>query len=352
MYNGAKHRDFNYETPVRMTKDIELMLLDYFTGTLPEDDRSEVEQWICESAENRRAAERICSLVQTSERIRQLNSADVDAALRGTRRRVDAMRRRRFCAAFGRVAAVLLIPVAVAGGIFAWKYFNPGECEMVQIRTTTGMTSSATLPDGTAVWLNSNSTLKYPTRFNGSVRRVNLTGEGYFDVVKTGRKFIVDAGAVNVEVLGTKFNVEAYEGNAEVKTTLESGRIRLCCQGMDGRTQVKEVSPGERCCYNTTTGCLRSGRVNTSCVTSWREGRILLCNTTLADALETVGNRYNVEFLVKNRALLDNRYTGVFTDQRLEVVLEHFRKTTDIHFDPVSGTDSASVSGRQKIIVY
>ena len=88
-------------------------------------------------------------------------------------------------------------------------------------------------------------------------------------------------------------------------------------------------------------------------VTAWKDGKTVLDNTSLVEALRAIGNRFNVEFLVRNEALLDNRYTGTFSGQTLEVVLEHFKRTTNIHFDSdFKGTDSDNVSGRQVIIVY
>ncbi len=87
------------------------------------------------------------------------------------------------------------------------------------------------LPDGSRVWLNSSSSLKYPTAFNSKIREVELTGEGYFEITENKEKpFVVKANKIDVKVLGTAFNVNAYEDEPELATTLVQGSVRVPTQ--------------------------------------------------------------------------------------------------------------------------
>ena len=336
---------------MKIGNNLDLILSDYFRGALTPEMAAKVEEWIGESQENRAIA-RQASVLYCGNYMETVDGLDAEASLASALRSIRPSRRKRFAAAYRHFAAFLSLPLLLTAALFAWKYYSPGECEMTRIHTTTGMVSETTLPDGTVVWLNSNSVLSYPTHFNSKTRKVKLEGEGFFDVTKTGQNFVVEAGSVSIEVLGTKFDVSAYPGNPEIRATLVSGSIRMSYEDKTGTCRTVDVSPGQRYSYNCESDRLKCDEVNTNCLTSWKEGKIWLSNTPLADALEAIGNRYNVEFLVRNDDLYVNRYSGVFTDQRLDVVMEHFRKTTNIRFEELSDSIPETVHGRQKILVY
>lgn len=146
-----------------------------------------------------------------------------------------------------RAAAILFIPLLT---LFIWQNWkgDTGEvAEMMEVKTSPGMTTSLTLPDGTIVYLNSESSLSYPSRFNGDFRKVTLSGEAYFEVAKDPeKKFILSTTHQSqIEVLGTCFNVEAYEQNTEVITTLIEGKVDFMFEKDAG---VKHVflSPREK----------------------------------------------------------------------------------------------------------
>ncbi len=285
-----------------------------------------------------------------SDFVKTAESVDTEAALEKMHARIRASRRSRAFRRIANVAAVLLLPAFIAAGYFAFEYFHVDESEYVEMKTTAGMTASVTLPDGSTVWLNSNSSLRYPSRFNGGVREVSLDGEGYFKVsADTDRKFIVHTEAMQVEVFGTEFNVDAYRAkDRDVRTTLVSGKVQVRYDDARKNSHVVKMAPGQMLSFNPDTRGMMISEVNHSVVSSWKDGRIVLQNTTLEDALRMIENRYHVKFDIENVELLDNRYTGQFTGQRLDVVLEHFRRTTDMRF--VRG--DVDDEGMETIMVY
>lgn len=335
-------------------KEIEALLPKYAAGLVSTSEGQEIDKWICLDAVNRSKAERYLRLEYLQSEADAMDGADTDHALRALHGR---MRRERSGRAFSTIklaAALFSIPLLIATAWLAAELFHTSQLPPVEIRSTAGMTSQTTLPDGTHVWLNSNSSIQYPVRF-GRIREVNINGEAYFDVARRdGQKFLVHAGPATIEVTGTQFNVESYcEHSSEIRTTLLSGSVLFHVTDAAGAVKSIRMKPGEQLIYNAGSKSLSRRLADGAIETAWKDGMIILDNTSLEDALRAIGNRFNVEFMVRNEALLSNRYTGIFTGQTLEVVLEHFKRTTKIHFDAdLKGADPDNVSGRQIIIVH
>ena len=326
----------------------------YARGEVSPQEGRMLDEWICQSAANRKKAEQYFRIEQLYSLAEASEKTDTDSALRALHSR---MRRSRTLNAAGWIklaAAILSVPLLISTIWLSVQLSKADALPPVQIKSTVGMTTSTTLPDGTRVWLNSNSSLCYPVRF-GNTREVTLDGEAFFEVAKdNGRRFLVNAGKLQIEVTGTQFDVEAYSDRGpEVRTTLVSGSVKLHCPDASGYIHTVPICPGEQLCYNSETFRLSRHVSDPALTTAWKDGKILLDNTSLEDALRVIGNRFNVEFMVRNQSLLANRYTGAFSGQTLEVVLEHFKRTTRIHFDTsLKGADPDIISGRQIIIVY
>ncbi|MBQ4202023.1 MAG: FecR domain-containing protein [Bacteroidales bacterium] len=326
----------------------------YARGEVSPQEGRMLDEWICQSAANRKKAEQYFRIEQLYSLAEASEKTDTDSALRALHSR---MRRSRTLNAAGWIklaAAILSVPLLISTIWLSVQLSKADALPPVQIKSTVGMTTSTTLPDGTRVWLNSNSSLCYPVRF-GNTREVTLDGEAFFEVAKdNGRRFLVNAGKLQIEVTGTQFDVEAYSDRGpEVRTTLVSGSVKLHCPDASGYIHTVPICPGEQLCYNSETFRLSRHVSDPALTTAWKDGKIILDNTSLEDALRVIGNRFNVEFMVRNQSLLANRYTGAFSSQTLEVVLEHFKRTTRIHFDTsLKGADPDIISGRQIIIVY
>ena len=231
----------------------------------------------------------------------------------------------------------------------AWALIHVGRefNSMVEIHSTTGMVSCVTLPDNTRVWLNSDSYLRYPARF-GKERRVTLFGEGYFDVAKDpDHKFVVEARTVEIEVYGTEFNVEAYDNDC-IRTTLVSGRVGVKYDDRFHHRQLVRMMPGQQAIYDTRTRFMYLNGADVTCNTSWKEGKIVLNNTSFEDALRLIGNKYNVQFRIKNDRLRNNKFTGTFSNQSLDVILKYFNISSNINFRRIDEkqTDGSDPAGR------
>lgn len=158
------------------------------------------------------------------------------------------------------------------------------------------------LDDGTEVWLNAESILRYPTHFDGDERVVELLGEGYFEVKQDPKRpFIVRTAQVDTRVLGTEFNVQAYE-NQPVNVTLVEGRVAVK-EKVGGEVILK---PGENA--NLTNGVLSVEKVDVQLYTSWKEGFFYYEDVRLEDLLSELGRWYDFTVFFQNPEARDYRF--------------------------------------------
>lgn len=186
-----------------------------------------------------------------------------------------------------------------------------------------------TLPDGTKVWLNSDSELTFPMDFIGDTRKVSVKGEVYFEVKPDKEHpFIVSAKEVEIEVLGTKFNVSAYGEDAQVVTTLTHGAVNV---GL-GEASAK-LQPGEQAVVNLEHGKIIKKQVETDMYVSWINGVFEYENMTLEDIVVQLSRWYDVDFIFSAPEFKERRFTGVVRKyDLLNDVLKIIEKTTNVSF--------------------
>lgn len=188
------------------------------------------------------------------------------------------------------------------------KYAGEGAGEEVlyhTLRIPRGGEFAVELADGTRVRLNSDSELRYPVRFGGGERRVYLSGEGYFEVVRDERRpFVVEACGTEVEVLGTTFNVCAYAEEAEVATTLVEGAVRFSA----GEGSV-DLLPGEQGVADDG-GKVEKREVDVYAYVAWQKGQFVFRHRTLEDVMRVVCRWYNVEAVFEDEGSKGVYLTG------------------------------------------
>lgn len=193
------------------------------------------------------------------------------------------------------------------------------------------------LADGTKVWLNSASRLIYPQSFMGKERRVVLSGEAFFDVTHDAeRPFVVETSRMNVKVLGTRFNVNDYDDNEEVSTTLVNGSVEI----VSGDQQAFRLVPGEQA-YGKENE-LEKREVNVRLYTSWIDGKFLFNNTELEEIAKQISRWYDVEIFFSSESVKKVRFTGAIVKLKpLEDLVRMIESTSQVRF---------SVKGRTIVI--
>jgi hypothetical protein len=173
------------------------------------------------------------------------------------------------------------------------------------IRTPNGGEYAVVLDDGTKVWLNAASSLYYPVRFTGKERRVTLTGEAYFKVAKNpARPFIVDVNGMNVQALGTGFNINADADESVIQTTLLEGSVKVSTPASAGNTSLL-LSPGQQARLTKKNQLTLGKDIDTEEITAWKDGYFHFESADLKTILRQFARWYDVEIIyegeIKNR---------------------------------------------------
>lgn len=240
--------------------------------------------------------------------------------------------RSRFIQVYTRVAAILLVPVLFAA---LWHFLKPEPvAEQLADRTVTssiyapmGSRVSFTLPDGTSGFLNSGSTLTYSIPFANN-RSVDLQGEAWFDVVHDERHpFEIGAGTSAVRVLGTSFNVSAYENENYIEIVLAEGSIEFRA---NHSSSYILLIPDERMVYNGES--INIEKTDPSKYKGWTEGKLIFRGDNMADVARRLERWYNIEVEVADVTLNDYIFRATFDDDSLNEVLRLLSMTSPIHY--------------------
>jgi len=188
------------------------------------------------------------------------------------------------------------------------------------------------LSDGTQVWLNSESRLKFPVQFAKNRREVILEGEAFFEVTKNPEApFIVKTGPMNVEVLGTSFNVSAYKDEASIQTTLVEGKVRV--SSTFGQSQEQVLKPNEQAVFNKSNNQIEIIEVNAALYACWREGVFVFDEDNLEDILKKLSRWYDLNVFFKSEEVRAYQFSGKLPRfKNCNELLEMIEKTTDVQF--------------------
>ncbi len=186
------------------------------------------------------------------------------------------------------------------------------------------------LADGTRVFLNAATILRYPVVFDDEVRRVQLEGEAYFEVAKdSGRPFVVETTGMEVKVYGTSFNINTLRIN-EIQTVLVEGSISICSVAA-GREY--RMCPGQLARWDKISSSVKLQEVDVSLYTAWKEGVFRFSRERLEEILGILANWYDVEVLYQNQEIKDLHFSGYMERyERIETILKALEEATGVHF--------------------
>jgi hypothetical protein len=218
---------------------------------------------------------------------------------------------------------------------------DSNKLEYNELYVPKGRVFSLKLSDGTEVWLNSESYIKYPVKFSRDRREVILSGEAYFDVKKdTERQFVVRTSGYSVNVLGTAFNVRAYENDEAISTTLVEGAVSLNTD----KTSEFKISPGEQFSLEKSSGTISVSKVDVHLYTSWIDNQLIIRSNTLLDIFKVLQRRYDVDVFFSDEAAKYEQYSGeVPLNDNLNVILDQISKVSEIEFQ---------IEGRLVVVRY
>lgn len=291
---------------------MEELLQRYIRGEVSDEERRRIAQWLNENPANMReflAMRKLydISLWQTKPKEK-------------TTHKKLLLPIRRIVIEVLKTAAILLI------GFFAIKQFmlqEPEEIQMQTIHVPTGQRAELTLTDGTHVWLNSRSTLKFPERFSANTRNVELDGEGYFSVHHDPKRpFTVQTGKYAIHVLGTEFNVKAYHNSPLFETALLKGRVEISSPDMPQQLRLKpnEIATADH-------GVLKTSLIPNYNYFKWKEGLFCFEDESIQSLIEKLELYYDIQIDVQRSSLLQYRYSGKF---RIKDGIDHVLKVLQL----------------------
>jgi transmembrane sensor len=244
-----------------------------------------------------------------------------------------------------RIAAILIVAV---GGFYIFQTFNRGAVSSAtnEIVTKKGSSSKIKLPDGTQVWLNSDSKLSYAENFTGNLREVKLTGEAFFDVTHdSARPFIIHTDKINIKVLGTAFNVKSYPQDETEETTLIRGKIEVTFNGRPSEKLILKpkdkliVRNNQAELLNTNSAIPKMELKSLSMVkdsivaeTAWLNNTLTFANQDLQAIAHMLERRFDVRIDFKDDEVKQFPYTGTYETESLEKILEFLQLSKPFHF--------------------
>lgn len=263
--------------------------------------------------------------------LKEIDTIDVDAAYRKTRHQIRINKRHSLFMAVQRYAALFALPLLLSSLLLGYLYFRPQQVEVryAEAKASAGGVLRYELPDGSVVWLNSGSKLRYPITFNRQRREVTLSGEGYFAVHHNPKQpfDVTTPDGLTVQVLGTKFNVNAYEGETSTEVTLEEGIVDVAVPSRQGSIRLQ---PSEQLRYDKLSHQLTKQQVDVYSKVAWRDGLLIFRNATLEEVFDRLERHFNVNIHFMNHTGEEYRYRATFRHETLPQILNYLAKSATL----------------------
>lgn len=322
-------------------KHIDELIANYLTGGLDENNLSELKVWIAASAENetyfiRQREVWFSAVSREAASIYNKNKAfeTFRERIHSSKKEQKPFRQGFRLSAIWRYAAVVAVIIAV-GCLSYWR----GEVNVkdtfadISVEAPLGSKTKLYLPDGTLVWLNAGSRMTYSQGFGVDNRKVELEGEGYFEVTRNEKiPFYVKTKDLQLRVLGTKFNFRDYPEDHEVVVSLLEGKVEL--NNMLKSEKEAFLTPDERAILNKSNGLMTVESVTASNASQWTDGYLFFDEELLPDIAKELERSYNVKIHIANDSLNNFRFYGNFVrrEQNIQEVLDALASTEKIQY--------------------
>lgn len=306
-------------------KHIETLLYSYFAGDLSDDEQKELLRWLEADDSHKKQLSELSDWWATAHAPLFTSNMKVDfntyfSHLKESSdipaKKIPLLNWN----LWGKVVASVLLLVSV-GTVSYWigkSGQEQGLDQLAYFETTTplGAQTKIVLPDQSVVWVNSGSTLKYATDFNKRNREIQLDGEAYFEVTRDSLKpFVVKSQKLAIKVLGTRFNVKAYQTDEVTDVTLVAGKVNVSMNDLGKHTGEVVLSPNRMLSYNKSTDCVKLSEVNAAESLAWMNGRIKFKDVSFESIAKDLERKYNVRIRIESAKLKKEIFSGSFTNE-------------------------------------
>jgi transmembrane sensor len=304
---------------------IDELLVKYLLEEANAAEQKQVEQWIEADPANKKYFNGFRLVWEQSKKLAAVSPVDEDAAWKRFQKRIGetkpvlrSMDRYRWL----RIAALLVL--FAGAGLIVYRFLNSGgPLPMHMARTTTNVLRD-TLPDGSVVTLNKNSSISYPDRFKGDSRTVTLQGEAFFQVTPNKKKpFLITVNDVTIKVVGTSFNVRSEKGSTEV--IVETGIVQVI-----KNNKMVELKPKEKIMVRPQDSVLTKTTEEDRLYNYYRTKEFICDNTPLWKLIEVLSEAYQVDIVLSRPGLRNLQLTTTFNNESLDRILEIISETFNL----------------------
>jgi transmembrane sensor len=317
----------------------------YLAGESSSAEKAQVEAWAGDSEQNSRELEELRMLFKASDRYFEISRFDTGAAWQKVQQkavhkvvRLESKSKTAYASILKYAAILILAIFAGSAGYYLVTSMSQEKQHIVFAGEQT--VNEITLPDGTLVTLNSSSTLEYPRKFNGNMREVTITGEAFFDVQPDPDKpFVINAGNMQVKVLGTSFNVRAYPEAESVEVVVETGLVQVT--NRNGEVQAENailmLNPGEKgILYNLPGTLEKSFNTNPNYI-AWKTRNLIFNKTPLREVVQYLEDIYHVDIQLENNELEKLVLTAHFERKPHDFILNVIQLTFGLELTRENG---------------
>ncbi len=366
-----------------MEKQIELLITRFLQNECSEAETSQLLEWLSESDENRYYFEQAEAIWNGTEIIGNSDGVSSESGWEELSKMIDDKKTgKMFVVKKGneklkifsllKYAAVILISTGATW--FGLRYFNGNPLQepigMLSVSVEKGSKSKVELADGSIIWLNSETTIRYPEQFSKTQRDVYVEGEAFFEVAKDkNRPFKVHASDMDIVVLGTSFNVKSYPNEGTVETTLTEGALRIEKKLKSGEKQIVSIKPNQRVTLVkekgkimldnidtfgeiidnealtkkeiTDTALFDGARkekiyihksIDTELFTSWKDNKLVFKDESFRSIALKLERWYDVKIIIENTEINRYKFTGTFENETIEQAIMALQLTTNFNY--------------------
>ncbi len=312
------------------------VLAKYYNNECSIEEKQQIENWLEENDENKKLFHSLKSIWEKSGKVPDMFHPNAELTWDNVKNRISTVKtiqnqRKKILNQLFKVAAILIL---LLGSAFFLKYYYINRNIFI---STAIEKKEVKLPDGTMVFLNRNSSIKYPRKFNKKNRFISFEGEGFFKVTKDSkRKFIIESNNTTTTVLGTQFNLDAYNDNNIVKVTVIEGKVKFSLKEDDSKSVF--LTLGEEGIYNINTGQFTEQNTKNNNFLAWKTKKYLFNETPLNEILDLLSKDYAISYKIENQSLTDLKLTAAFNELTIEEITETIEIALNLEIE-VSGNE-------------
>jgi len=308
----------------------------YLSNESSNEESKKVVTWINDSKENKKYYEKIKKIWALSTSQKDIEKINEEESLKRVLNKADQIKKskkKQLVSNISRIAAVFLIIVCIS---LIVNYYTSNKLIFNKdlLVVTTGITEKTkiTLPDSSFIFINSNTSLSYPDEFSKSNRIVHLKGEAFFEVKSDiNQPFVVYTNDIKIKVIGTSFDVKAYQKDEEVEVIVKTGKVLVSDRKKKLFKDELLLKTGTKGSFSKSSKILIKTKNSDGNYLAWKTGKLVFDKTGLAEVIKSLEQMYSVKIEIRDEHINELELTGTFENQSLDSILEILMLTLDIN---------------------